>query len=286
MGSKVMRSGMCAVKKCTESGASHSSEGCSDGFTTTSSLDLFASSGELCLSSVTKVSACNDSMSSGYKESSATNEQESEAKRAEPSGFVGGENEVDGNHESAPTHCAHKNLLTRTPSNLKVGHGVHYPMGKRCRLAAQSGQQCPIEFSMCKWSPNGKMLLASGLSSCTHLYHLPAELETGIPRRVLQLTTARIIRHGEPLQDACWLPPSPELFALCCQDHPVQLWNSSTGNVTFSEDGQSLYCGLDGHLKVFATERPGASGRIWRVSGVWVVYLIGHFLHVSFLNDL
>ena len=266
-------------------------------------------------------------MSSGYKESSATNGQESEAKSAEPSDFVGGENEVGGNHESAPTHCAHKNLLTRTPSNLKVGHGVRYPMGKRCRLAAQSGEQYPIEFSMCKWSPNGKMLLASGLSSCTHLYHLPAELETGIPRRVLQLTTARIIRHGEPLQDACWLPHSPELFASCCQDHPVQLWNSSTGNVTaayttyhrktkvggrqnvphclmviygtliqgkvisphciaFSEDGQSLYCGLDGHLKVFATERPGASGRIWRVSGVWVVYLIGHFLHVSFLNDL
>jgi len=92
MGSKVMRSGMCAVKKCTESSASHSSEGCSDGFTTTSSLDLFASSGEPCLSSVTKLGACNDSMSSGYKESNATNGQESEAKSGEPADFVGGEN--------------------------------------------------------------------------------------------------------------------------------------------------------------------------------------------------
>ena len=44
-------------------------------------------------------------MSSGYKESSATNGQESEAKSAEPSDFVGGENEVDGNHECPNSLC-------------------------------------------------------------------------------------------------------------------------------------------------------------------------------------
>lgn len=297
--------------------ASHSSEECSARrTTTTSSLDLFASSGELSgLSSVTKPNACSDSVSTGCRESSAIFGQESEAKSAEPAHLVGRESEVHGSRGSDPNHCcAEEKLFTRTAS--KVGGGVHCPIGKRCRLAAQSGEQYPIEFSMCKWSPDGKMLLTSGLSSHTYLYHLPTELESGIPRKVLQLTYARVLRHGEPLQDACWLPRSPGLFASCCQDHPVQLWDSSTGNVTaayktyhrktkvggrteyttsycsylyptciqgklvsphciaFSEDGQSLYCGVDGHLKVFATERPGASGRIWRISGMWVVSLI------------
>ena len=155
-----------------------------------SSLDLFASSGDI-------------------------NEQDNTSKKPECISHI-----LDGSYNNIPQNA---------------GTCSHYPVGKCCRLIANdTNYLSPNGYSMCKWSPDGKILLASGLSVFTHLYLFPTMLESAVPRNILQLNSPTVVHHGEALWDACWHPTVAGHFATCCQDHPVQVWDANSGQVAAS----------------------------------------------------
>ena len=192
---------------------------------TTSSLDLFASSGEPSNASNNSILTC-----SHHEETISAWSQENSA-----SGRKNGETKTEGMEEIYCTDPARKSQSNVKELPTKVApYGTlgHYPTGKRWRLVAKNltcDKLHSDEFSMCKWSPDGKILLASGIGACSQLYKLPSALETTAPRNPLLLATSRRIYHGEPVQDACWMPTRPKFFATCCLDHPVQLWDRESG---------------------------------------------------------
>ena len=203
--------------------SNHSSERSSGArASTTSSLDLFASSGELSNATNASILCCShheETISTWNQESSASARKKFEAESVE---------EVYCTVPATKRQSSVEELPMKVASSGTLGH---YPTGKRWRLVAKNltCDEHSDEFSMCKWSPDGKILLASGIGACSQLYSLPSELESAAPRSPLLLAPSRRIHHGEPVQDACWMPSRPKFFATCCLDHPVQLWDRDSG---------------------------------------------------------
>lgn len=91
-------------------------------------------------------------------------------------------------------------------------------------------------------------------------------------------------KEAEPIYESCWYPlmnaqdPATCCFLTSARDHPVHLWDCTTGQLrasysvidhrerfmgaiglTFNLDGSSIYCGYENMIQVFDTSRPGST---------------------------
>jgi WD40 repeat protein len=99
-----------------------------------------------------------------------------------------------------------------------------------------------------------------------------------------QLVEVVQAKEAEPIYESCWYPlmnsqdPATCCFLTSARDHPVHLWDCTTGKLrasysvidhrerfmgaiglTFNLDGSSIYCGYENMIQVFDTSRPGST---------------------------
>ncbi|XP_018319282.1 telomerase Cajal body protein 1 isoform X2 [Agrilus planipennis] len=138
----------------------------------------------------------------------------------------------------------------------------------------------------CKWSPDGTCLLTVVRGAGMHVMELPPDLYTGdtilTSRPVVPLIPAVSVPESGLIYDYCWYPGMNSANpATCCwlasgHEGPIHLWDAFTGDlrcsyrgynnvdeleaaisVTFSADGQNIFCGYKKNVKIFSTSRPG-----------------------------
>ncbi|RZB40126.1 telomerase Cajal body protein 1 [Asbolus verrucosus] len=138
----------------------------------------------------------------------------------------------------------------------------------------------------CKWSPDGTCLLTVVRGAGMHVMELPTDLYSGDTimnsRPIVALSPAVSVPESGLIYDYCWYPGMNSANpATCCwlssgHEGPIHLWDAFTGNlrcsyrgynsvdeleaaisVTFSADGQNIFCGYKKNVKIFSTGRPG-----------------------------
>ncbi|GJQ80132.1 putative telomerase Cajal body protein [Trypoxylus dichotomus] len=138
----------------------------------------------------------------------------------------------------------------------------------------------------CKWSPDGTCLLTVVRGAGMHVMELPSDLYTGdtllTSRPIQPLVPAVSVPESGLIYDYCWYPGMNSANpATCCwvssgHEGPIHLWDAFTGDlrcsyrgfnntdqleaaisVTFSADGQNIFCGYKKNVKIFSTGRPG-----------------------------
>ncbi|XP_072395877.1 telomerase Cajal body protein 1 homolog [Diabrotica undecimpunctata] len=138
----------------------------------------------------------------------------------------------------------------------------------------------------CKWSPDGTCLLTIVRGAGMHVMELPNDLYTGETvgscRPIVPLIPAVSVPEAGLIYDYCWYPGmNSSNPATCCwlssgHSGPIHLWDAFSGDlrctyrgynnqdevepaisVTFSADGQNIFCGYKKNVKIFATGRPG-----------------------------
>ncbi|KAG0170408.1 Telomerase Cajal body protein 1 [Apophysomyces sp. BC1034] len=141
-------------------------------------------------------------------------------------------------------------------------------------------------FRNVKWSPDGMCLLTNSNDDVVRLFNLPSnaydEIPTDSSPQPLDMAPALCVREGESVYDFEWFPamssqdPATWCFLTSVRDHPVRLWDVSTGTVRasysvidhqerfigpnvvrFNLDGSKIYCGYNNMIEVFDTQRPG-----------------------------
>ncbi|CAH1448409.1 unnamed protein product [Lactuca virosa] len=139
-----------------------------------------------------------------------------------------------------------------------------------------------------KWSPDGSCFLTSSDENTLSLFTLPdydnctdekacssAAIEDSFPAS-LALT------EGEAIYDYCWYPymsasdPVSCVFATTTRDHPIHLWDTSTGqlrctyraydamdeitaafSIGFNPSGTKIFAGYNKSIRIFDIHRPG-----------------------------
>ncbi|XP_019871413.1 telomerase Cajal body protein 1 homolog isoform X1 [Aethina tumida] len=138
----------------------------------------------------------------------------------------------------------------------------------------------------CKWSPDGTCLLTVVRGAGMHVMELPSDLYTGdsvmTSRPIAALNPAVSVPENGLIYDYCWYPgmnsanPATCCWLSCGHEGPVHLWDAFTGDlrcsyrgynfvdeveapisVTFSADGQNIFCGHKKSVKIFNTSQPG-----------------------------
>ncbi|KAF2898004.1 hypothetical protein ILUMI_08169 [Ignelater luminosus] len=138
----------------------------------------------------------------------------------------------------------------------------------------------------CKWSPDGTCLLTIVRGAGMHVFELPTDIYTGdtmlTSRPVNPLNPAVSVPESGLIYDYCWYPgmnsanPATCCWAASGHEGPIHLWDAFTGDlrctyrgynnvdeleaaisVTFSADGQNIFCGYKKNVKIFSTGRPG-----------------------------
>ncbi|XP_065055991.1 telomerase Cajal body protein 1-like isoform X1 [Rhopilema esculentum] len=137
----------------------------------------------------------------------------------------------------------------------------------------------------CKWSPDGLCILTNSNDNFLRIFNIPTlflqdvSSANEIPE---ELDPVLRMKEGEIVYDFDWYPlMSSYDHPTCCfistsKDHPLHLWDAFTGDVrcsyvpknhldevvaansvTFSMDGNKIFCGFNKAVKVFDTNRPG-----------------------------
>ncbi|XP_017785541.1 PREDICTED: telomerase Cajal body protein 1 [Nicrophorus vespilloides] len=138
----------------------------------------------------------------------------------------------------------------------------------------------------CKWSPDGTCLLTVVRGAGMHVMELPSDLYNGDSimnsRQIQALMPAVSVPESGLIYDYCWYPGmNSSTAATCCwaasgHEGPIHLWDAFSGelrcsyrgfnsvdeleaaiSVTFSADGQNIFCGYKKNVKIFSTGRPG-----------------------------
>ncbi|CAN6986617.1 unnamed protein product [Brassica rapa subsp. trilocularis] len=136
-----------------------------------------------------------------------------------------------------------------------------------------------------KWSPDGSCFLASSEDNTLTLFYLGESNGYGvtIPEEVVDSYGASlVVNEGESVYDFCWYPymsvsdPLTCVFATTTRDHPIHLWDSSSGelrctyraydamdeitaafSVGFNPGGNKIFAGYNSSIRVFDLHRPG-----------------------------
>ncbi|KAJ9565979.1 hypothetical protein OSB04_001945 [Centaurea solstitialis] len=139
-----------------------------------------------------------------------------------------------------------------------------------------------------KWSPDGSCFLTSSDDNNLSLFTLPdyesctddkacssAAIEDSFPANL-------VMTEGEAIYDYCWYPymsasdPVSCVFATTTRDHPIHLWDASTGqlrctyraydamdeitaafSVGFNPTGTKIFAGYNKAIRIFDIHRPG-----------------------------
>uniref|UniRef100_A0A0D9VYR5 Anaphase-promoting complex subunit 4 WD40 domain-containing protein n=1 Tax=Leersia perrieri TaxID=77586 RepID=A0A0D9VYR5_9ORYZ len=141
-----------------------------------------------------------------------------------------------------------------------------------------------------KWSPDGSSFLTSCDDNSLRLFYLPEDAYSTAAEHTAEATVggedsygASIhVNEGEPVYDFCWYPymsvsdPATCVFATTSRDHPIHLWDATTGelrctyraydamdeitaalSVSFNSTGTKLFAGYNKAIRVFDVHRPG-----------------------------
>jgi len=138
----------------------------------------------------------------------------------------------------------------------------------------------------CKWSPDGTCLLSVIRGGGMNVFELPSDLYPSDSvlqsRPIVALNPAVSVPEAGLIYDYNWYPGmNSSNPATCCwlssgHEGPIHLWDAFTGDlrcsyrgynavdelesamsVTFSADGQNIFCGYKKNIKIFTTSRPG-----------------------------
>ncbi|XP_050308724.1 telomerase Cajal body protein 1 homolog isoform X1 [Anthonomus grandis grandis] len=138
----------------------------------------------------------------------------------------------------------------------------------------------------CKWSPDGTCLLTVVRGGGMNVFELPPDLYSceslEHARTIVALNPAISVSESGLIYDYNWYPGmNSGNPATCCwissgHQGPIHLWDAFTGDlrcsyrgynavdelesamcVSFSADGQNVFCGYRKNVKIFATGRPG-----------------------------
>uniref|UniRef100_I1PF98 non-specific serine/threonine protein kinase n=1 Tax=Oryza glaberrima TaxID=4538 RepID=I1PF98_ORYGL len=141
-----------------------------------------------------------------------------------------------------------------------------------------------------KWSPDGSSFLTSCDDNSLRLFYLPEEAYSTEAEHPAEAAVggedsygASIqVNEGEPVYDFCWYPymsvsdPATCVFATTSRDHPIHLWDATTGelrctyraydamdeitaalSISFNSTGTKLFAGYNKAIRVFDVHRPG-----------------------------
>ncbi|VVB12195.1 unnamed protein product [Arabis nemorensis] len=138
-----------------------------------------------------------------------------------------------------------------------------------------------------KWSPDGSCFLASSEDNTLSLFYLPQDggdsNGSGVPiPEEDSYGASLLVNEGESVYDFCWYPymsvsdPLTCVFATTTRDHPIHLWDSSSGelrctyraydamdeitaafSIGFNPDGTKIFAGYNSSIRVFDLHRPG-----------------------------
>ncbi|KAI8371379.1 WD40-repeat-containing domain protein [Radiomyces spectabilis] len=137
-------------------------------------------------------------------------------------------------------------------------------------------------FRNAKWSPDGTCLLTNSEDDVVRLFNMPPGLYGSPSEDIEPLEPILGIRGGETIYDFAWFPsmsihdPATCCFLTSVRDHPVRLWDVTTGEirasycvidhrerfigpnvVAFNLDGSKIYCGYENMIEVFDVQREG-----------------------------
>ncbi|ORZ12763.1 WD40-repeat-containing domain protein [Absidia repens] len=137
-------------------------------------------------------------------------------------------------------------------------------------------------FKACHWSPDGTCLLTSSEDRMIRLFDIPSSIYDPSTTEPVTLTPSLGILEGESICDIAWFPSmNSQDPATCCflsstRDHPVRLWDATTGKVRasycvvdhqerfigpnvlkFNLDGTKIYCGYENMIEIFDVHAPG-----------------------------
>ncbi|KAL2925262.1 Telomerase Cajal body protein 1 [Bienertia sinuspersici] len=139
-----------------------------------------------------------------------------------------------------------------------------------------------------KWSPDGSCFLTSSEDNTLRVFSLP-DNETDCPARSISsgldedsYAAKLLVGEGESVYDCCWYPymtasdTTSCVFATTTRDHPVHLWDSTTGelrctyraydamdeitaafSIAFNPTGTKIFAGYNKTVRVFDVHRPG-----------------------------
>ncbi|KAM3587175.1 hypothetical protein VKS41_002212 [Umbelopsis sp. WA50703] len=132
-------------------------------------------------------------------------------------------------------------------------------------------------------SPDGSCVLTNSNDNIARVFQPSAEVFSEVPDGG-QLVEVVQAKEAEPIYESCWYPlmnsqdPATCCFLTSARDHPVHLWDCTTGKLrasysvidhrerfmgaiglTFNLDGSSIYCGYENMIQVFDTSRPGST---------------------------
>ncbi|CAH8345414.1 unnamed protein product [Eruca vesicaria subsp. sativa] len=138
-----------------------------------------------------------------------------------------------------------------------------------------------------KWSPDGSCFLSSSEDNTLSLFYLPQDGEESNSNGVTipeedSYGASLLVNEGESVYDFCWYPymsvsdPLTCVFATTTRDHPIHLWDSSSGelrctyraydamdeitaafSVGFNPHGNKIFAGYNSSIRVFDLHRPG-----------------------------
>ncbi|XP_010686286.1 uncharacterized protein LOC104900548 [Beta vulgaris subsp. vulgaris] len=143
-------------------------------------------------------------------------------------------------------------------------------------------------FKSVKWSPDGSCFLTSSDDNTLRLFSLP-DNESNYPAGSFSsdpdedsYSANLVISEGESVYDYCWYPYMSAsdmiscVFATTTRDHPVHLWDSTTGelrctyraydamdeitaafSIAFNPTGTKIFAGYNKTLRMFDVHRPG-----------------------------
>ncbi|KFK28734.1 hypothetical protein AALP_AA7G040000 [Arabis alpina] len=138
-----------------------------------------------------------------------------------------------------------------------------------------------------KWSPDGSCFLSSSEDNTLSLFYLPQDGDDsngfGVPiPEEDSYGASLLVNEGESVYDFCWYPymsvsdPLTCVFATTTRDHPIHLWDSSSGelrctyraydamdeitaafSIGFNPGGNKIFAGYNSSIRVFDLHRPG-----------------------------
>ncbi|KAI8089540.1 WD40-repeat-containing domain protein [Halteromyces radiatus] len=135
-------------------------------------------------------------------------------------------------------------------------------------------------FKSCQWSPDGTCLLTNSEDRTIRLFNIPSSAYD--ISSVESLIPSIGIVEAESICDLTWFPlmntqdPTTCCFLSSVRDHPVRLWDATTGKVRasysvvdhrerfigpnvvkFNLDGTKIYCGYENMIEIFDLNTPG-----------------------------
>ncbi|XP_037422066.1 telomerase Cajal body protein 1-like isoform X2 [Triticum dicoccoides] len=143
-----------------------------------------------------------------------------------------------------------------------------------------------------KWSPDGSSFLTSSDDNSLRMFYLPEDAYSAAAEHTAEAAVggqaadsygaSLQVNEGEPVYDFCWYPymsvsdPATCVFASTSRDHPIHLWDATTGelrctyraydamdeitaalSISFNSTGSKLFAGYNKAIRVFDVHRPG-----------------------------